>query len=318
MPERKFSNPGIAGKQAEGLSDELTTKAVGELDRSASKTSNAQRNLYNEMLDTSKQSLYPHQNENIAKFGGPWGHINNHSYGKTIKLAREADAYNNEPQDHMFHYGSFQGSGIKDLGIGYDRPKINTMETRAMDQAFQLDTQRKQLAQALQDAIDHKDLNAFMQAYQQLYGTEITRLQAENIMRHFTRQREISQLLTKDYDMFKAYFGRYITEDTTRAIWDLAKAQGNEQYASMLAQSINGTLPPTQADRLFNDTVQGLKTKYMQQGMSEFDAVNLATRQTNLALFENMNKMEYDLKYSQSLSERHNNKNEAAAERSSM
>ena len=163
-------------KQDEYIADSATFNQ-GVTD-ATNQSSDETRGLEKEQRSRSKESLDPNAGKNIAQGQGQYGMINNRNYAKTLRLAREADAYNNKPQAHIVRVGSVFGSGIQDMGTGYDRPKIQTMETRAMDQSFQLDTSQKQLAQALQDAVNHKDLNAFIKTYSQLYGITLDKQQA--------------------------------------------------------------------------------------------------------------------------------------------
>lgn len=217
-----FVDPGKNNKAVDTYVEQQIEQGVNDSNAAVENAKDEGRGYYNEQLKTPGKALYNEQNNNIAKFGGSKGHINNRSYAKTLKLAREADAYNNKPQDEMFSVGTMHTGGIKNLGTGYQRPRIQTMETRAMDQAFQLDTSRKQAMQALQAAVDHKDLDAFIRMYQYLYDRSISKEQANILMRQFERQRLASQMLTKDVTQWHAEFDRYLGTDTVTKIYNLA------------------------------------------------------------------------------------------------
>lgn len=206
-------------------------------------SSDETRGLEKEQYDKKGTDLNKNQNANYAQGQGQYGMINNRSYAKTLKLAREADAYNNKPQAHIVRHGSVFGSGIQDMGTGYDRPKIQTMETRAMDQSFQLDTNQKQLAQALQDAVNHKDLNAFIKTYAQLYGITLDKQQAMVTMRQLERQAQISNTMQKYQAQWLAEFTRAFNAETVAVINDL---QADPIFQNYLAWMLTGGAAPQQ------------------------------------------------------------------------
>ena len=206
-------------------------------------SSDETRGLEKEQYNKSKSELDPNAGKNIAQGQGQYGMINNRNYAKTLKLAREADAYNNKPQEHIVRVGSVFGSGIQDMDTGYDRPKIQTMETRAMDQSFQLDTNQKQLAQALQDAVNHKDLNAFIKTYAQLYGIILDKQQAMVTMRQLERQAQISNTMQKYQAQWLAEFTRAFNAETVAVINDL---QADPIFQNYLAWMLTGGAAPQQ------------------------------------------------------------------------
>lgn len=248
----KGSNPfGMESKISSATENYVQNKAdktVGETDNAGNKADSGTVSLEQMMHNTPGTYLYKWQNSNVAKDGGPYGHINNRDYKTTLRLAREADAYNNKPVEHMFSVGTRKTGGIKDLGIGYERPKIETMETRAMQQAFDLDSNQKRLAQALQDAVNHKDLNAFTKAYEQRFGIVLDKERAEMEMRKWTRQQEITQLLQKDITTFNAYFSRYLTADTCATLYNMLPT--NPELAQFLSYTITNGAAPAMSDVL--------------------------------------------------------------------
>ena len=121
-------------------------QAVSEIHNANKKAADETRKYEEEQHKTDKSKLDPNANKNIAKGESQYGMFNNRDYSTTLRLAREADRYNNRPAEHVMGIGTRKTGGNKDYGLGYDRPKIQTMETRAMDQAQQLDTQQKSAA----------------------------------------------------------------------------------------------------------------------------------------------------------------------------
>lgn len=204
---RKYANN--KNKQTQGNFRESTEYGV---DKS--------RGYTQEQYDTDPTKLYKHQNKNIAKGEGPEGMFNNKSYDSTLRLAREADAYNAMPVDHMF-VGT--KGNVQDLGTGIDKPKLETMETRAINQTIDLDTNRKKLQQGLQDAVDHKDLEAFKDLYKQLYGFAVSEADAEREFTKFVRSQELMNYLKKDYTVWQRMFDLHIKTSMMQRLFNLSQ-----------------------------------------------------------------------------------------------
>ena len=243
---RQFYKPKLVDQTARDDRQGQTDKFSGELNNAVNTADTETQGLYGEQLDTNKSRLNPWQKSNYATDGGQYGRWNNRNYARTLRLAREADAYNNAPREKVQSVGTFRTGGPRDFGYAYDKPKLETMETRAMDQTVNLDTNQKQLAQSLQDAVNHKDYNAFIQAYAQRYGLVLSKEQAEVAMRQFSRQSEIQQILSKDLTQFQQEFMRGFNAETAATVYNLAGQ--NEKYAVLLADILLGTATPSQAD----------------------------------------------------------------------
>lgn len=235
----------IDNKNTEAQVQDKKEKGVNELEGNKKKAVEGTQAVENYVHDTSKERLDPRVNANQAKGEGQYGMINGRDFSRTLRLARDADRYNNKPVQHMFSVGTRHTGGVKDMGVGYERPRIQTMETRAMDQSFQLDTNQKQLAQQLQAAVNRKDLDAFIACYQQMYGIELNRYQAENMMIHYARQLEMQQIIAKD----TTWFTRQFSAETAKAIYDLNKE--NPSFSEMLGSYVmSGTVPPKLAETI--------------------------------------------------------------------
>lgn len=245
--------------------DQTVTKhkntAVDETDKAGDKASEGTRSLEQEQHDTDKEYLDKNVNANQAKGEGQYGHINNRDYRTTLKLARDVDRYNSRPMGHIMHYGSYEGSGIQDLGTGYDKPKLETMESRAMQQSFELDTNQKKLAQALQDAVNHKNLEAFQQLYKQLYGIELSKMDAEMEMIKMTRTAQITDTISRRTSEWAAYFKRACDAQTAATIASAMRTDTG--LAGTLAALLgNGVAIMSQSD--------AVQTKYMNDLTNQF------------------------------------------------
>lgn len=272
--------------------EEVTGKknqAVSETNTANDSAENKTRELEKEQQNRSKTDLDPNAGKDIAKGQSQYGMFNNRDYGTTLRLAREADRYNNKPVDKKmtFHAGASGQAGSVSYMDKYERPKIQTMETRAMNQVQQLDTQQKSLAIALQDAVNHKDLNAFIQAYQQMYGITLSKRDAEVAMTQMARTAETQQILAQGMDYFKRAFGT----ETGTDLYYMAQ-NGNGQLASAISAIItNGMVPPQQAEIFAQEYMNQKMSEYKQQNPNATmqDAFNygLGAYNRNIAQFSN-------------------------------
>ena len=249
-------------------------QAVSEIHNANKKAADETRKYEEEQHKTDKSKLDPNANKNIAKGESQYGMFNNRDYSTTLRLAREADRYNNRPAEHVMGIGTRKTGGNKDYGLGYDRPKIQTMETRAMDQAQQLDTQQKSAAIALQDAVNRKDLEAFKMAYMQLHGIALSDRDATVAMTNMIRTSETQQILAQGMDYFKRAFGT----ETGTALYNLSQSEDNPMLANMIGQIITGgVVPPEKGEILLQQATDELAKEYQKQGKDKNTAYILAS-----------------------------------------
>ena len=258
-------------------------QAVSEIHDANKKVADETRKYEEEQHKTDKSKLDPNANKNIAKGESQYGMFNNRDYSTTLRLAREADRYNNRPAEHVIGIGTRKTGGNKDYGLGYDRPKIQTMETRAMDQAQQLDTQQKSAAIALQDAVNRKDLEAFKMAYMQLYGITLSDRDATVAMTNMIRTAETQQILAQGMDYFKRAFGT----ETGTALYNLSQSEDNPMLASMIGQIITGgVVPPEKGEIFLQQAVDELAKEYQKQGKDKNTAYMLANAKVTSDLWQ--------------------------------
>ena len=270
--QQHWGNPPIDNSQTMSQVEDKANKGVKEIDKATDKTQERMYGKANEQYNTPKSKLDVNAGKNIAKTGGQYGSLNGKTFSHTLNLMRQADAYNNKPTENIHRIGLH---GVQDLGTAYNRPQIETEEMREMQRNRQLDLTQKTLAVQLQDAVNHKDLNAFIQLYQQLYNTEISRNEAEILMHNWTRQQEMSNILMKDITTFNAYFRRYFSEETCRYIHDLAIKRPT--MARMLTQAVfDGFMPPDIQDYLLEQVTIAKTNEYKRKGLSDYEAYRRA------------------------------------------
>lgn len=258
-------------------------QAVSEIHGANKKAADETRKYEEEQHKTDKSKLDPNANKNVAKGESQYGMFNDHDYSTTLRLAREADMYNNRPTEHVMGIGTRKTGGNKDYGLGYDRPKIQTMETRAMDQAQQLDTQQKSAAIALQDAVNRKDLEAFKMAYMQLHGITLSDRDATVAMTNMIRTSETQQILAQGMDYFKRAFGT----ETGTALYKLSQSEDNPMLANMLGQIITGgVIPPEKGEIFLQQATDELAKEYQKQGKDKNTAYMLANAKVTSDLWQ--------------------------------
>lgn len=241
-----FGNPKKQNAETEQYVEDKNKQTIDENAKTTATAQDETSAIKDEVLNTPGQSLHKRQNYNLAKGEGDMGMINNRDYSTTLRLARQADRYNSRPQEHVIHQGSYKGSGIRDMGTLEERPKLETMETRAMNQSFQLDTNQKTLAQALQDAVNRKDLNAFILAYQQKFGIVLTKMQAEIEMRKYARQLVMQQQTTKTLQEYSGLLNQYLGARAASIIKEIAVE--DQLLATFMGYTITGGPAPSMDD----------------------------------------------------------------------
>ena len=275
----------LSDNKKKETAEEVTRKkdqAVSETHAANEKADKKTRELETEQHETPKETLDPNAGKNIAKGQSQYGMFNNRDYGTTLRLAREVDRYNNKPTEHVMGIGTRKTGGNKDYGLGYDRPRIATMESRAMEQTQQLDTQQKSAAIALQDAVNRKDLEAFKQAYLQRYGIALSDRDAEVAMIQMTRTAETQQILSQGMQYFQRAFGT----ETGYALYNLGQS-GDPQLAAMLGNIIaGGTVPPEKGEIFLQKAVDELAAQYQKQGKDQNTAYMLANAKVTSDLWK--------------------------------
>ena len=278
---------------AEAINDKKA-QAISEINKANEKAADETRKYEQEQYSKDKSKLDPNANKNIAKGESQYGMFNDRDYSTTLRLAREADRYNNRPTEHVVGIGTRKTGGNKDYGLGYDRPKIQTMETRAMDQAQQLDAQQKSAAIALQEAVNRKDLEAFKTAYMQLHGIALSDRDATVAMTNMIRGAETQQILAQGMNYFKRAFGT----ETGVALYNLSQSENNPMLANMLGQIITGgVVPPDKGEVFLQQAVDELAKEYQKQGKDKNTAYMLANAKVTSDLWQYDNMQQAILKH---------------------
>lgn len=246
-----FAPPGTDNETANTQEEQKLEEGVKGIDSATDKSKSRAKDVASEAYATPKSDLHVNDGVNIAKTGGQFGPLNNKTFSKTLRLMREADAYNNTPIEDIHRIGLH---GVQNLGPGYQRPEITTEEMREMERNRALDASQKQFAVQLQAAVNAKDLDTFKRLYEFQFGVELSRGQAEVLMQQYLRQNQISNIIGKDFAQFRDKWAASFNEDLLQAAWQMQKR--DPQYAQRFLYLVtNGRLTtPELEDRLLQET----------------------------------------------------------------
>lgn len=303
----RFEEPALKNKEAEEIVEGHSDKAAQQISNAAETGKEKTRKERDEVINTPGQTLNPQEDQkgNYAKTGGSKGSLTGKDFSSTLNLMRRADKYNNKPVENMIHYGSYKGSGIQNLGPGYNRPKIETEEMREMERNRALDAQQKQLMVQLQDAINRKDVEAFKSAYEQIFGITLSETQIIEAMRQWTQQQQITNTATKDITSWQKKFMRSFDMETLEYLVDIARS-GDEQLAKLLSNAMYGLPTPSLDESILQDSVNSLANIYEKNdGMSSLRARLKANNVVNYLLLQNDNAISSSTKGSQNPREKY-------------
>ena len=271
----RFEEPALKNKEAEGIIEGHSDKATQQISNAAETGKEKIRKERDEVINTPGQTLNPQEDQkgNYAKTGGSKGSLTGKDFSNTLNLMRRADKYNNKPVENMIHYGSYKGSGIQNLGTGYERPKIETEEMREMERNRALDAQQKQLMVQLQDAINRKDVEAFKSAYEQIFGITLSETQIIEAMRQWTQQQQITNTATKDIASWQKKFMRSFDEETLNYLMQLSET--DNQLSQLLTNAMYGLPTPSLDERVLIRARDALyKRNRTEKKMSDIKAMN--------------------------------------------
>lgn len=254
-----FNKPSYYNTELLSKITDLSKNTKGKYNQNKSGVQAGTDSIGERAKNTSGESLFSDQNANIAKTGGKQGTINDKDYNTTLRLMREADAYNSMPIGQIFKNGTRNTGGTQSLGYGFEKPALETMETRTMNQAMGLDTARKQAEVQLQAAIDAKDYDAFKAIIQQQLGIELSDYQAKNALDQYALQMALQDVTAKNLQEFTKEYARYFDASTAATIYNMV--QSNEPWAMQLAGVLEGqVVPPSNQDQFAADFINGWMT----------------------------------------------------------
>ena len=185
---------------------DISDQAISDLDR-----------LYKNVRDTPGEEIDEKYGQYFAK-EGRYGNLNNKDFDETLRLSRQADAYNNEPVEKMhlgISYNPSAGQGVGGFETtGYDRPKIETQEMRQMRANERLDETQRALDIQLQHDITKLPYDYYVKSMNEKFNTRMNEAEAKRGYAQITAVNKATQTLMKDREnfnkVFNAKYGIYL------------------------------------------------------------------------------------------------------------
>lgn len=170
-------------------------------------------NLYQGVRATPGTAIDEKYGQNFAK-EGRYGNLNNKSYEDTLRLSREADAYNNKPIEKMhlgISYNPSAGQGVGGFETtGYERPKIETQEMRQMRANERLDEIQRGLDVQLEHNITKLPYDAFVKTMDNKFDIRMNEAESRRMFEQIRAVDRANQKLMKDTkDFNKRYEAKF-------------------------------------------------------------------------------------------------------------
>lgn len=270
MAGNVFNNPGKVDQETNSLSSNAYANASAKSADNKAKGIAGTKAVDEYARSTKGADLYGDQNVNYAKSGGKFGRPNEKDYSSTLRMARKVDEYNAAPRAHGMLI-NYKGGTVYDVGTGQTKPQLQTQETRAMDQSWQLDSNRKMLAQQLQAAIDAKDYDSFKQAMTQIYGMTMSDYQMRQAFNNALYNNYLGNLFNKDMTQFNSEWARHFTGDTITKVRDLTYS--DPALANTFMSALMGQEGFELSQLASNTDLIERMQRNRQKGMSESDAL---------------------------------------------
>ena len=182
--------------------------------------------LYRGVRNTPGTELDEKYGTDFAK-EGRYGNLNNKSFDDTLRLSRQADAYNNKPIGKMhlgISYNPSAGQGVGGFEtIGYERPKLETQEMRQMRANERLDEMQRGLDVQLQHNITKLPYDAFVKALDNKFGIRVSEADARRAFEQIRAVDRANQKLMKDTKDFNSRYQYKFGMAAGKVMAELAK-----------------------------------------------------------------------------------------------
>lgn len=182
--------------------------------------------LYQGVRRTPGTDLDEKYNQNFIK-EGRYGNLNNKGFDETLRLSRQADAYNNEPVEKMhlgISYNPSAGQGVGGFETtGYERPNIETQEMRQMRANERLDEMQRGLDVQLQHDITKLPYDAFVKALDKKFDIRVSEADARRTFEQIRAVDRANQRLMKDQEDFMKRYGAKFGMKLGQIMMELAK-----------------------------------------------------------------------------------------------
>lgn len=165
--------------------------------------------LYQDVLKTPGTEIDERYGTNFAK-EGRYGNLNNKSFDDTLRLSRQADAYNNKPIGKMhlgISYNPSSGQGVGGFETtGYERPNLETQEMRQMRTNERLDEMQRGLDVQLEHNITKLPYDAFVKTLDSKYNIRTSEADAKRAFAQIRAVDRATQTMAQHNTNFESVF----------------------------------------------------------------------------------------------------------------
>lgn len=190
--------------------------------------------VYDDIGKVKGTDINPVNNQDFSK-EGRFGSFTGKSFDDTLKLSREADAYNSRPMDQMRIGGSYNAAGGSyDLGQvqnKFEKPRLETQEMREMRRNEALDENQRRFDQELQALVNRKDYDNYTKWYQQKYNMQMSMYEKEQALTTFKYMQKISEYVSQYHDYWIKQLMQHMNYDLAKYITD-AGSKGSFIFAT--------------------------------------------------------------------------------------
>lgn len=216
-------------------------------------------------LDIDPMARNPYQNWNHAK-DKVGGNLNQRTFDTTLKYQRDVDTYNTKPQDNITHF-QFGGVGRPGISasseVAYNRPQVETEETREMARNRELDQMRQAGRVGLQNTVDTKRNEAYDKYLEHLYEATGKRYDREYAARMWSEQQKALNVIQKETLRFTQDVSLAYKMKAANKVLEVAKY--NPAMANFVAACIGASYYPDPQTKQYYDVALAYAKQYMAQ-----------------------------------------------------
>lgn len=267
-----------------GVADSEVAGAQSDLRQNNEVAQQRTTDIRNEGWNTAPTDIYDEANRDFAESDKGDKNLNRRSFGQTLNLSRQADAYNSMPKMNVIRTTNGQG-GMTSIDTGLEKPKIETQEMRQMRANERLSERQRQLRQNIQNLVERKNYDLFVAWYQQKFGLNLSLTQAEQSVITFNRTQQISNQISMHRQLFTEQLRMFVSTQIANYITSKAAA-GDFLWSTYFLGAYGLSVRPGQLmdyyeeqwDKELQDLAKKNKTDYLQLREAVTNAKNSIRR----------------------------------------
>lgn len=240
--------------------------------------------VYDDIGKVKGTDINPINNQDFSK-EGRFGSFTGKSFDDTLKLSREADAYNSRPMDQMRIGGNYNAAGGSyDLGQvqnKFEKPRLETQEMREMRRNEALDENQRRFDQELQALVNRKDYDNFVKWYQQKYNMQMSMYEKEQALTTFKYAQKISEYISQYHNYWVTQLKQHMNYELAKYITD-ASANGSFIFDLYFMQLMGMAIKPASLEDHYEEELSNYANALAKDGIGDY-ATNLQTLKNTLS-----------------------------------